>query len=91
MPAGLRWFPLATIGTLTALAGVVAFTAAAGLTRSLPGAAAAAALCVVFAWMRWRAPVLVAIAMRVVPASMPDRPARWAVQRATAGDARVRL
>ena len=48
-----RWFPILANATLAILAGIVAFTATAGLTRSLVGAAGAAAVCgVVAAWLQ---------------------------------------
>lgn len=53
-----QWFPILANVTLAILAGIVAFTAMAGLTGSFASAAAAAALGgVVVGWLAGRAPV----------------------------------
>ena len=67
MPSVPRWFPVLTNGTLGVLAGIVAFTATAGLTSSFVASAGAAALCsVVVARLQWR-PTLTATRGGVPP------------------------
>src|SRR5688500_16825549 len=55
MPSVPRWFPVLTCGTLAILAGIVAFTATAGLTTSIAAAAGAGVVCgIVAGKVLWR-------------------------------------